>query len=239
MADTEQRQGIVVATYDAAKCFQIVTGVAEGEKSLKDLCKEHGVSRPTFYRWMSMHSELRSAYLAAREVSAGEFEDKALAIAKKLETDATITAARVTAYRAAMEQYRWSASHRDPNAYGQTNTINIAVPVTITTPLDLGNGQTPTMPVTATSENIYQITAMVDREDDPVDTTPPGTDPLDTTAEAPAFVPKGKPGRQPKPGPDRQKTETRAARYAARKNLHPRAREILEQRQKDKANGIA
>jgi len=146
-----------VARYDPTVAMSMVELVADG-KTLAEICRSPGFpTRQTFHRWVAKFPDVKKAYDAARELSAHSMEESALDIAKKLTDEAKkMTSVQISAYRAAMEQLRWSASRRDPARYGQQGDKSATiVPIQINTSLDLGSGVVSTS--TEEHPNIYKV----------------------------------------------------------------------------------
>lgn len=157
-----QNDGRYVTVYDPFIGLRIVERIAEGEL-LKDICAPGSgmPHRGTFHRWTLTQPELAKAYHTARELSAQAFEEDALGLARDIKGDPDATGTKVRAYEVAMNQFRWSASRRDPGRYGDKATVSVRVPVHITTVLDMnetGSGSTAEHP------NIYDLEAKVEVE---------------------------------------------------------------------------
>ncbi len=128
-------------------------------KTLTEICEADEMpSRVSFWRWMMLHKDVRAAYQAARELSAQSLEDEALTIARDLKEKNEYTATKVRSLDIAMQQFRWSASRRDPARYGQSAEKSITVPIQINTTLDLGGES-------GDGQGIYTITAKVEPPD--------------------------------------------------------------------------
>lgn len=153
----------MVTAYHADMALQVCELIAQGHtlKAITDEKDETGkrrfVSYASFQRWVINYPELRKAYLAARELSAFAFEDKALELANLLASGTVLEASKVRAFDVAMNQLRWSASKRNPREYGERGALNVTVPIQINTGLDLGQGG---VPVTV-EENAYSVQAIV------------------------------------------------------------------------------
>lgn len=145
--------GKYVTQYNSQIALRIVERLAQGE-TLNAICKgKPGMPHPTtFKRWMVNQPELAKAYETAMRVSASALEEEALdtgrAIAALPKDGTHVRAAEVK-----MAQLRWSAERRDPTRFGQRTQVNVKVPVTIITPLDLGGS------VGASIPDIYTIEA--------------------------------------------------------------------------------
>jgi len=144
-----------VTKYDPLIALEIVEQIAEG-KLLREICtpENNMPHKSTFNRWVATQPELTKAYLAAKELSALSFEEEAIHMARELVKDPG-TAQRVGAANLAVNQFRWSASRRDPRNYGERGNTNIVVPIHIETSLDMGQGTSGT---TVDMPDIYTIT---------------------------------------------------------------------------------
>lgn len=145
--------------YDEDIALAVVEAIASG-RTLVDISSDAGMpTRQTIYRWLSLQPKFFDAYERAKELSAQSFEDEALEMARDLKGQNDFTGTKVQAYNIAMGQLRWSASRRDKTRYGQQIQTATAVPIQITTTLNLGQpGQGP-----ATSEetSIYHVEGQV------------------------------------------------------------------------------
>lgn len=106
----------------------------------KEIEARGGYSWPTFSALMGKYPDLAKAWGEARKTSAQVFEDKALQLAEELVQANDFTGTQVRAHEVAMNQYRWSASRRDPGGFAETgaNKISAMIPVQIITSLNLG-----------------------------------------------------------------------------------------------------
>lgn len=93
------------------------------------------------YRMMTF-PDLSKAYTEARRASAHSFEDKALGLAEDLVAANEFTGTQVQAHKAAMEQFRWSATRRNPAEYAEAgaNKVSLVVPIQINSSLNLAEG---------------------------------------------------------------------------------------------------
>lgn len=152
----------VLSRFDFDKALQVCERIAAGDMSLKDITSLEGMpSRATFQRWTMLYPEVKKAYIAAREQSAHAMEDKALDMARRLETQKDFTGTQVRAYEVAMGQYRWSAVRRNPADFAEKTQTSVVVPVQINTTLDLGQAGGGSH---AVNENTYQFAARVGAE---------------------------------------------------------------------------
>lgn len=155
----ETIQGRQLTRYDPNIALQVVERVAEGEL-LKDICtvRNKMPCRQTFLRWVAREPTLRKAYMAAKELSALAFEEKALETAEGIARSPG-TPQKVGAARIYIDQLRWSAARRDPKTYSDRGPMGNVVPVHIETTLNLGTG-------VSEQEDVYTI-----------DVTPPAEEP--------------------------------------------------------------
>lgn len=134
-----------LVAYDPGLALEIVERVAEGA-SLNAISKEPGLpSRSTFYRWMMLYPDLKSAYDIARQLSAAGLEERSVEIANELAKSDSDTEVKSAFHhdrlKTALSQYRWSAARRDPNAFGDKTQVTAVVPIQINTTLNMdGNG---------------------------------------------------------------------------------------------------
>lgn len=160
--------------YDPALAERVLMQVADG-RTLREIAAEPDMpSKSTIQRWIMKYPELTTAWKAAREMSASALEEEALDMARVLQGkgSAEFTGTRVRAFEVAMNQFRWSASHRDPATFGQTTQPNLVVPVQIITSLDIGQGGV----TTAAQVNTYEVAAKINQEYDAKGETIEGTD---------------------------------------------------------------
>ncbi len=156
--------GRFVTAYEPDLALQICEFIAEGD-TLLSVCRRDGMPcRQTFHRWVVNYPELSRAYSAARELSAYSLEEEALELADIIRNEPG-SSQRVRAFDISMNQLRWSAIRRNPQAFSEKAALHITVPIQINTGLDLGDtsaaGGTPDHP------NIYEIEAQVEKEVDP------------------------------------------------------------------------
>jgi hypothetical protein len=179
--------------YSPELALKVLERLAKGEL-LKDICNEKGMpKRATWWKWVMLYEGLDKAYNAARELSAQSLEEKALGLAAELAAPNKFTGVKIRAYDIAMQQYRWSAAHRDPGRFGTSTHSTLIVPVQINTSLDINAGD-------AASQGIYTIKAEL----------PDGELPK-VTGEYELEPPEG-PERRLDPRPDRIKSTKRDKR---------------------------
>lgn len=165
---------VVAKTYDPKIAEQILFMIADG-KTLREIEKLDGMpTKSTVQRWIMKYPELTQAWKAAREMSAASLEEEALDMARDLHGDKTkeFTGTRIRAWEVAMNQFRWSAAHRDPSQFGQTAQPNIVVPVQIITSLDIGQGGVQAR----VQQNTYELAAKINQEYDAGHAQIEGTD---------------------------------------------------------------
>lgn len=148
--DDVETEGVLVPTekgrtrvtaYSPKVAEVILLKIADGA-TLRDIAKEPGMpTKSTIQRWIMKYPDLKQAWAAARELSASSLEDEALDMARVLKRQSDFTGTKVRAFEVAMNQFRWSAAHRDPATFGQTAQPSVVVPIQINTSLDLGDGK--------------------------------------------------------------------------------------------------
>lgn len=139
--DPKRSPGRDIVAYDPGLALLLCEEISNG-KTIIELTSERNSkfpSRATVYRWIINNPEMAKAYNAARELSAHSMEEEALGLAREIKLFPG-SGTKVRAYEVAMGQMRWSASRRNPREFGDRGTMNIVVPVSITTPMDLGGG---------------------------------------------------------------------------------------------------
>lgn len=171
--------------------LEICSRIAEGE-TLEAICKEPGMpSRVTFWRWRMLYPDLDRVYTLARQCSAEKIEEEALEMARKLRDMKGWKATDVMAWRAAMQQFRWSAERRNPAVYGDRGTSGPSVQVVIQTPLEIGQAE-------AIDDRTFVLTANLPAS---------GTDPMDLPEQAERLIlPK-----EPRSTEERVRRKLRAA----------------------------
>jgi hypothetical protein len=106
----------------------------------KEIEARGGYGWSSFSALMGRYPDLAKAWGEARKTSAQVFEDKALELAEELVQANNFTGTQVRAHEVAMNQYRWSASRRDPGGFAEAGAKNMStmIPVQIITSLNLG-----------------------------------------------------------------------------------------------------
>lgn len=146
-----------VVAYNADIALEMCEEIAQG-RTLKAVCDsaERYPSRATFYKWVVNNPDLAAAFQAAREVSAHALEEEALGLAREIKADKEASGTKVRAFEVAMNQFRWSATRRNPKVYSDRAAVNVTVPIQINSSLDLSEG---TEPQTGNVENVYDVKA--------------------------------------------------------------------------------
>ena len=134
----ERVGGRFLTAYSPSIALEIVERIAQGE-TLSKICESETKfpHQVTFKRWVVNHPELAKAVDAARQLSAMSLEEEALDAAREIklkQRDGT----QVRAFEVLLQQLRWSAERRDPAIFGNKAPVNVRVPITITTTLDMG-----------------------------------------------------------------------------------------------------
>lgn len=124
------------------------------------IAEKGGYSWARFSRLMVEYPDLGKAYSEARRSSGHSFEDKALGLAEELTAPNKFSGSQVQAHKAAMEQYRWSASRRNPTEYAEAGAkqVSVVVPIQINSSLDLSTGTDNSPPPAA---SIWEVQAKV------------------------------------------------------------------------------
>lgn len=156
--------GMKFTAYVPEVAWRVCEMIAEG-KTFDEIFSEENrgtvCAQTTFFRWVLNYGECRRAYLMALEISSYVLEDLAMQEAKKI-ASAPGSAQRVSAFRAYIEQLKWSASKRNPKAFSDKAPVNVTVPIQINTGLDMGDGQGKEAPKVQGGENVYAIKATVE-----------------------------------------------------------------------------
>lgn len=182
--------GRFVTSYDPDLALQIVEMVAEGRTLTKILAEESGMPhRSTFNRWVLKYPDLAKAWRAAREMSAASLEEEALDVGRNIFLKPGLPQ-QVSAANALMGQLRWSASRRNPAEYGDKAIVNIRVPVTIETSLNIGQKGPPA--TGGEAADVYDLTATVLQQPDvEVPSEPEKLRVTHQPADLPLTLPKG------------------------------------------------
>lgn len=161
--------GRYVTTFEPITALRICEMVAEG-KTMNEIFTEEnrGVvcSKRTWFSWVMNYKDCAFMYNAARAISAYELEDLALQELKTLK-DMPGSPQKVAAYRALVDQYRWSAGRRNPTVFSEKAPVNLTVPIQINTTLDLGLGDGAAKAPNANT-SVYDLTARVPSQLPPV-----------------------------------------------------------------------
>lgn len=129
--------GVDFGGYDPSVALRILELVASGKTMTEITAMPDMPSQTTVYKWMGLYPDFGKLVKKARTFSSYPIEESALRLARYLEDNTNLTAPRVAAIRAAMEQYRWSAARRNPAEYGQTQGQgSTVIPIQINTTLD-------------------------------------------------------------------------------------------------------
>jgi hypothetical protein len=125
--------------FDLQKALKVCNLVSQG-RTYSEIFVGGDATLPTleeFLVWSVTYPELHKAIEAARQLSAYVLEDEALNNARQI-AKLPGTPQRVSAYKLANDQLRWSAERRNSGAFGQKGVQSVVVPVTIQTTLNLG-----------------------------------------------------------------------------------------------------
>lgn len=99
-----------------AEDWQPIFNMIASDKSLKDICEELGLHKPTVMTRMHGDEELERQYLLARAFRADALAEKAIAIAEGV-MDGSVEAKNA---RVAAPIYQWAAAQLNPRAWGQS-----------------------------------------------------------------------------------------------------------------------
>lgn len=144
--------------YDPKLAENILLAVADGATLREIAALPDMPTKSTIQRWIMKYPDLKRAWQAARELSAATLEDDALDMARTLrDQTAGFTGTAVRAFEVAMNQFRWSAAHRDPATFGSSQQPSAIVPIQIITSLDIGQGGVKTDVQT----NTYEVAAKI------------------------------------------------------------------------------
>lgn len=130
----------LMTPHQTAKALRSLELVIEG-KVWKDIAALGGYGYREFSGLLAKYPDLARSYQEARALSGSTFEDKALGLAEKLAGPNEYTGTGVRAIEVAMNQFRWSATKRDPRTYAEASaSTGTMVPIQINTTLNLGQG---------------------------------------------------------------------------------------------------
>lgn len=173
--------------YSPKLAEKLLLRIADGE-TLREIAKDPEFpSKTTVHRWIMRYPDLKRAWQAALELSAMTLEEEALEMARTLRGPASkeFTGTRVRAFEVAMNQFRWSASHRDAATYGSTAQPSTVVPIQIVTNLDIGQGG---IKQTSQARSTYEVAATIANEYNASDAQIEGTYDKVEPGEAPEIV---------------------------------------------------
>ena len=128
----------VVTAYNPAMAVEMCERIADGE-TLRGICAPGNgfVTYYTFRRWCLTQPDLVLAYREARTLSAINFEEESIDMAREIRSDPG-SAQRVRAFDVAMNHMRWVAARRNPQLFSEKAAIKLTVPIQINTNLNLG-----------------------------------------------------------------------------------------------------
>lgn len=147
----------LLTPHQTAKALRTLELVIDGRRwsEIKDL---GGYGYREFSGLLAKYPDLARSYQEARALSGTTFEDKALELADKLASPNEFTGVGVRSLEAAMAQYRWSATKRDPRSYAEASaSTGTMVPIQINTTLNLGQGG----PQVEQSKTVWEVQAEV------------------------------------------------------------------------------
>lgn len=132
------RRANFMTPHQRKKALQSLEGFLQGW-TWDQIYQNGGYNWAGFAKMMISYPDLSKAYMEARRQSGQTYEDKALTLADKLAGPNEYTGTGVRALEVAINQYRWSASRRDPTAFAEAGSkqMQIIVPVQINSSLNL------------------------------------------------------------------------------------------------------
>lgn len=147
---------------DTQAAYEVIEGIAFG-RTMRDLEREpHLPPMNLFLVWVMKNPQLALAFNKAREISGFILEDEILDLLREgwKSPDTTLKAKHLQMLTDGM----WKiAAKRNPSVFGEKSTVNVTVPVSINTSLDLGKGGEAVQRENEIT-NIYQLRAEVERE---------------------------------------------------------------------------
>jgi len=161
----------VVTAYNPMMALEMCERIADGA-TLRELCAPGNgfVTYYTFRRWCLLQPELALAYREARTLSAINFEEESIDMAREIRTDPG-SAQRVRAFDVAMNHLRWVAARRNPQLFSEKAAIKLTVPIQINTNLDLG-GSLMDQTLDKSGKSTYTLEATVMELEQDVDAKP-------------------------------------------------------------------
>ena len=161
----------VVTAYNPMMAVEMCERIADGA-TLRDLCTPGNgfVTYYTFRRWCLTQPELALAYREARTLSAINFEEESIDMAREIRKEPG-SAQRVRAYDVAMNHLRWVAARRNPQLFSEKAAIKLTVPIQINTNLDLG-GSLLDQTLDKSGKSTYTLEATVLEMEQDVDAKP-------------------------------------------------------------------
>ena len=161
----------VVTAYNPMMAVEMCERIADGF-TLRELCAPGNgfVTYYTFRRWCLLHPELTLAYREARTLSAINFEEESIDMAREIRNNPG-SAQRVRAFDVAMNHLRWVAARRNPQLFSEKAAIKLTVPIQINTNLDLG-GSLMDQTLDKSGKSTYTLEATVMELEQDVDAKP-------------------------------------------------------------------
>ena len=161
----------VVTAYNPMMAVEMCERIADGF-TLRELCAPGNgfVTYYTFRRWCLLHPELTLAYREARTLSAINFEEESIDMAREIRNNPG-SAQRVRAFDVAMNHLRWVAARRNPQLFSEKAAIKLTVPIQINTNLDLG-GSLMDQTLDKSGKSTYTLEATVVELEQDVDAKP-------------------------------------------------------------------
>ncbi len=139
---SREKRGRQVTAYDPEVAREICQLIGTGY-TLREITRR-GTGYPTddtVYGWLQNQPDFRSAFAAAREISAYVLEEEAIDTVRSLMSRPDLLSQiGVRAVEVLANQLRWSAERRNSAQFGNKTATSIVVPVQINTTMDLGQG---------------------------------------------------------------------------------------------------
>lgn len=124
--------------YTQERGFRVCEMVAWG-KDLEVACQEVGLPNATaFLSWLMQQPELAIMFNLARQVSTYALEDEAVRVARGQYANPG-DKSKLQAANQLLTHLRWVMAKRHPNVFSDRAEVNVTVPITIQTTLDLGD----------------------------------------------------------------------------------------------------
>jgi hypothetical protein len=109
-----------MAQYSEELFDKICNEIATSDSGLMEICKKHGTTSRSFYRWISENEDLRHKYTCAREEQAEFLADQIIKISNGEGKDDTAFVGKnfIDRDRLKVEARKWIAAKLKPKKYG-------------------------------------------------------------------------------------------------------------------------